>query len=50
MARVLELVRRSDVDTLLVASFDALFSDRLRADGWRREMMAKYGMRALEVG
>lgn len=50
LARVYEHAARSDVDTLLVTSFDVLFSDRREANRWRRDVAAKYGVRVLEVG
>jgi DNA invertase Pin-like site-specific DNA recombinase len=48
LARIFEHARRSDVDTIVVASFNALFRDPPSQDWWRREMAFKYGVRVVE--
>lgn len=49
LARIYEYARRSDVDSIVVASFDALFNDDARRDRWRREMAFKFGVRVVQI-
>lgn len=44
LARVYEHARRSDVDTILVASLDILFGEQREGERWAREMAARHGV------
>lgn len=50
LARVYEYMGRSDIDTLVLASYDLVLHDPLAQARWKREVAVKYGVRVVEVG